>query len=208
MRLCPICNKRPAKRSCPALASSICSICCALDRMINLECPESCSYLKSGRAAALEKVFDERARYIDDHGVPFDNEIPGFGEIMTTIESMIIAVLREKFKSLTDQDVAEGIDNVVRTMETQRSGIIYSHQANTAAAQAVSDSVMEVIDLLKERVRSDYGPSASQLMTIVRAIRQAIAFHMSRSTDGRDYLRFTTQFYPYPEKKESLIIAP
>src|SRR5436853_6780999 len=64
MPVCPICNKRAAKRSCPALRTKICAVCCARERMIELACPDSCTYLRDARTqmAAREVEWRERER--------------------------------------------------------------------------------------------------------------------------------------------------
>src|SRR5438445_1813024 len=55
MPSCPRCNKRPAKRDCPALRTKICAVCCATERMIELACPETCPYLIEARASAGQR---------------------------------------------------------------------------------------------------------------------------------------------------------
>jgi hypothetical protein len=47
MAKCPKCSSRKAKRSCPALGTEICPICCGEGRLKTIACPESCSYLQS-----------------------------------------------------------------------------------------------------------------------------------------------------------------
>src|SRR5580700_863942 len=42
---CPICQKRPPKRFCPALGEKICPICCGREREVTIDCPSDCSYL-------------------------------------------------------------------------------------------------------------------------------------------------------------------
>ena len=40
---CPICEKRPAKRFCPAKGEKICAICCGEGREVTIDCPMDCS---------------------------------------------------------------------------------------------------------------------------------------------------------------------
>src|SRR5438270_311540 len=44
--LCKICQKRRARRFCPAVSGDICSICCGTEREVSLTCPLSCEYLQ------------------------------------------------------------------------------------------------------------------------------------------------------------------
>ena len=44
---CPLCNRRRARRSCPALGKQICAVCCGTKRQVEITCPSDCSYLQS-----------------------------------------------------------------------------------------------------------------------------------------------------------------
>jgi hypothetical protein len=52
---CPICNKRKAKRQCPARAESICSICCGTEREVTIDCPSDCVHLVASREYNLTR---------------------------------------------------------------------------------------------------------------------------------------------------------
>ena len=43
--ICPICNKRPAERYCPAKGEKICAIDCGTGREVTIDCPSDCAYL-------------------------------------------------------------------------------------------------------------------------------------------------------------------
>jgi hypothetical protein len=49
MSLCSRCGRRKAKRDCPALGSSLCSLCCGLIHNRDIHCPESCPHLVQNR---------------------------------------------------------------------------------------------------------------------------------------------------------------
>ena len=38
---CPLCQQRKAKRTCPALGQSICTVCCATKRLVVIDCPRT-----------------------------------------------------------------------------------------------------------------------------------------------------------------------
>jgi hypothetical protein len=54
MSLCSRCGRRKAKRDCPALGNSLCSLCCGLIRNRDIHCPESCPHL------VQNKPYEER----------------------------------------------------------------------------------------------------------------------------------------------------
>ena len=45
MAACVFCGQRKGKRTCPALAGSICSTCCGQHRLSKIQCPSDCAHL-------------------------------------------------------------------------------------------------------------------------------------------------------------------
>jgi hypothetical protein len=43
--ICPLCEKRKAKRYCPAKGEMICAICCGEKREVSIDCSSDCPYL-------------------------------------------------------------------------------------------------------------------------------------------------------------------
>lgn len=59
---CPLCQKRPTKRACPALDREICPTCCATKRVVEISCPEGCRYLETTQkhpAAVVKRQIDK-----------------------------------------------------------------------------------------------------------------------------------------------------
>src|SRR5262249_9081462 len=105
MALCRICNKRAAKRSCPALRSGICPGCCARDRMIPLACPESCEYLRSGRESAMEREKAIRAKWLADRGPTSFRLKEAQAVAGQVIEAALIDLQRGSLRDLDDAEV-------------------------------------------------------------------------------------------------------
>lgn len=51
---CPICEKRPPKRFCPAKGEKICAVCCGREREVTIDCPQDCSYLVTAHRYEVE----------------------------------------------------------------------------------------------------------------------------------------------------------
>jgi hypothetical protein len=61
MGLCRHCGKRKAKRSCPALGSDLCSLCCGTLRERELHCPASCRTLSEHKPYQEKRTLERRA---------------------------------------------------------------------------------------------------------------------------------------------------
>src|SRR4051812_4524381 len=48
--VCPLCQRRKARRDCPALGRAICSVCCGTKRLAEINCPDTCVHLSAARA--------------------------------------------------------------------------------------------------------------------------------------------------------------
>src|SRR5262245_60102046 len=59
---CPLCQKRPSKRACPALRHEICPVCCATKRQIEIACPSDCVFLETAHrhpASVVRRQIDQ-----------------------------------------------------------------------------------------------------------------------------------------------------
>src|SRR5206468_9889334 len=100
-------------------------------------------------------------------------------------------------------------DTAIRTLGTFESGLLYTHQADTAAAQIVAATLLKTVELIQRQADPARVPKAGEIISLLKIFRIIVNFHLRRGSDGRDYLRFVSQFFPYPEQeKKSLIIAP
>jgi len=126
---------------------------------------------------------------------------------MMIFEGAIVETQRMEFRSLVDQDIGDGIDTAIRTLGTFESGLLYTHQADTAAGQLVADSILKTVELIQREADPTRVPKPAEIISLLKIFRIIIDFHLRRGNDGRDYLRFVSQFFPYPEEeKRSLII--
>ena len=58
--VCPLCEKRKAKRDCPAKGTKICSICCGSEREVTIDCPFECRYLQESRQREYKGNLDPK----------------------------------------------------------------------------------------------------------------------------------------------------
>ena len=70
--ICPLCEKRKAKRYCPAKGEMICAICCGEKREVSIDCSSDCPYL-----IAAHRWEREHRKPIAPDSVPYpDLDIP------------------------------------------------------------------------------------------------------------------------------------
>jgi len=61
MTVCSQCQRRRAKRRCPALGAELCSLCCGRLRGQDVRCPESCPHLSRHLPYQERKAFQKKA---------------------------------------------------------------------------------------------------------------------------------------------------
>jgi hypothetical protein len=106
MPLCPKCGIRVAKRSCPALGSRLCNLCCGRLRQKELHCPAACPHLARHRPYQEKRILERvpsrppRSRPADDD-VLRDERLAG---LVFQLEAPL-AQLAERAPALTDSQV-------------------------------------------------------------------------------------------------------
>lgn len=140
MMVCPVCNQRKAKRTCPALGKQICTVCCGTKRVVEITCPADCGYLASARTHPPAVV--QRQQEMDRAMLlPL---LQGLSERQARAFLMLGAVVArhqgEMLQNLVDEDIAEASAALASTYETAARGIVYEHQpASRAAARLMSE---------------------------------------------------------------------
>ncbi|MBN1271260.1 MAG: hypothetical protein JXB26_03225 [Candidatus Aminicenantes bacterium] len=62
MSKCSICSNRKAKRVCPALGKSICSLCCGRVREKEINCPSDCVHLQKNKSYQNKRILEKKAQ--------------------------------------------------------------------------------------------------------------------------------------------------
>lgn len=60
MAKCSKCQKRKAKRSCPALGVSLCSLCCGQLREKEIHCPSDCTFLDTHKSYQEKRIIEKK----------------------------------------------------------------------------------------------------------------------------------------------------
>jgi len=153
---CPICEKRKAKRYCPAKTESICSVCCGTQREVTIDCPSDCAYLVESRKHDLGR------REIDWSSVPFaDTRIPS--SFVARQERLILALgyavclnARDN-AALVDSDVIAGLQSLAEAYQTLASGIYYEKPPEYVLQRGLYDALKVAIEDYKKTESQNTG---------------------------------------------------
>lgn len=158
--LCPLCQKRKARRACPALGQQICSVCCGTKRLTEIHCPADCVYLASAREHPAAVVMRQqqhdlgwlvaRVRDLGERQSKLFFLVCSFlaryaqGEGRQTVGAY--AAARDDVSyPVNDQDVAEALGALASTLETSVRGVIYEHRPASIPAERLAAAFKPVL---------------------------------------------------------------
>ena len=143
---CPLCQKRPTKRACPARNEEICSVCCATKRLVEVACPADCHYLETAQkhpAAVVRKQLDRDATLLmATTGELSEQQL----QLFFVLQSMVVAYKPDGLSRLTDADVALATGALASSLETASKGLIFEEATASAPAEGLRRVLKPVID--------------------------------------------------------------
>ncbi|HSB09691.1 MAG TPA: hypothetical protein VLM38_09425 [Blastocatellia bacterium] len=173
--------------------------------MIELACPESCSYLLEARTSAgqrekelrVKESADPRALMLSDRALI----------ALNAIERAIVQAQRGKgtvsFRDLNNADILAAVENSTKNLETEETGLIYEHRTATPRIDELSRGIRDALDGLSKELPPESRPRRSDFIRALNFTRDALQAHMKRPSTGaegaRSYLRFISLFHPWPE---------
>jgi len=189
----------------------ICPVCCAELRMIELACPESCSYLQEGRRSTAQRLMPRFVQHLITSDKKESLEaINRFETIVFLLERAIVEVQRYQFRDLSDEEALGGVKNALKTYETLDRGIIYEHASESPRVQAVTRAALEALDDVKKRLQEQQQSSLVKMrdyMACLDLVRERIQFDLQPGKDSRAWLRHATLYQPYPEQETQRLIV-
>jgi hypothetical protein len=211
---CPICEKRKAKRFCPAKGDKICAVCCGEEREVTIDCPTDCPYLIAAR-----KYEDEHRKPIPPEEVPYlDVEFPPdliheHRAIVSGLAYQILKVAAEQ-PSLMDADVLEGIRALAETFRTLGTGIYYEKPPDSPLPRMVYDQLANLVAEVKKQVEERAGFPALKDTDVFHLLVFLLRVGRGR-TNGRPksraYLDFLRAQFPRstePQREAPRIVMP
>jgi len=170
---CPLCHSRPAKRRCPALGQSICSVCCGTKRLVEIRCTPDCAYLASSRRHPAASV---QRQHVLDVALMLP-AMTGFSDRQSRFfflfQSVLVRHRSDPLRPLLDEDVAEAARTTGATLETAARGLIYEQNAATLNAQDLSASFRRAFDEIAQQVQGPRTPLERDAARALRGIEEA-----------------------------------
>jgi hypothetical protein len=122
MAKCTRCKKRKAKRFCPALGTSLCSLCCGQIRQKEIHCPPNCPYLSKHTPYQEKRIIEKKAA--SSHRPSYKEENTFEDERLAWLALHIetpIKEFAEKYSSLSDKETLLALEYARERIEKEKS---------------------------------------------------------------------------------------
>jgi hypothetical protein len=208
---CVVCGERKGKRSCPAKRALICAQCCGEKRVLEIDCPESCEYLKTGRQREASQSYSRHLRPSDPAKArKYQHVLSNLEDVVSSLE-YAIGEERRSSRYLTDKVAAEAVDLLLQTHQTEDKGVLYERTSNNLEVEALRRRLRDV--LASHRAPQEPGKSILRLgdaIACLELIRDVLAGHIS-SGPSTSYVDFLARMLPARSRVEgggSSIVIP
>jgi hypothetical protein len=194
---CIICEQRKAKRYCPAKRRSICPVCCGEKRGVEINCPLDCPYYVEGQKYQQEKITKQRLK---KEGVqPYIRRAELYNknpEIFAKIELALATLFRMDGK-LTNAEVAEALELVIKTLDTEKKGILYEYRSENRIVNELSGRVLDVLREYTDRTQVGQGRvSVDYARDVVEEFLKEIRFYIEMDSNPQSYLIHVSRYHP------------
>ena len=166
---CPLCERRRSRRACPALGHQICAVCCGTKRLVQINCPPSCSYLASSLAHPPAVVQRQQERDLRFAFPMLQGLTERQHELLLLIQGFLCSD-RPAAPAMVDDDVTQAARVLAETYETASRGIIYEHAAELLSAARLSADIKALIEA---RQGQGFRVRDADVAIVLRRIEQA-----------------------------------
>lgn len=212
---CPICEKRPLKRLCPAKGERICAICCGTYREVTIDCPHYCPHLISARRYEAEHRKPAEPDAIPFPDVEFSPEVlRRHPEALSTIGLAILGFAQQN-GAVRDPEILSALRTLAETYRTLESGIYFERLPDEMHARALYAHVGQALQEFKKRESHQTGFATikdSEIFRLLIFVLRVGARETNGRPKGRTFLDFLyAQFPAAPaaaEREAPRIILP
>jgi len=212
--VCSICEKRPAKRFCPAKGEKICAICCGREREVTIDCPPDCSHLVAAHRYESEHRKPAPAGelpYPDLH-VPVDFVYEHW-PLITGIAGSILAFQTQN-RDLNDTSALASVEALAETYRTLGTGIYYERPPDHPTARALYGYINQFVQEFRKEEAARTGSArlkdsdVFQLLVFLLRVGKQETNGRPKSRAFLDFLRARFPLPPEAVKETPRIIVP
>jgi len=172
---CPLCESRKAKRLCPAKGTQICPVCCGTKREVEIDCPQDCVYLHSGREYESEKLARTSPPPHRTERLWTQQFLLQWQPVVLGM-SQVIAQTRRRFPELVDSDVQAVLASLIQTFQTLDKGIYY----DSTPASFMQKELYLTLKLFLEgpgesKLIDEFRPRTSQILDCLQFLKELSA---------------------------------
>jgi len=212
---CPICQKRKAKRFCPARGETICSVCCGTEREVTIDCPSDCPFL----AASREYDQERREREFDRSKLPFPDVridppfVRDHGPLLNAINYAVALYARDN-RALVDADVVAALQALAEAYRTLSSGLYYEKPPDYLYQRGLYNALKNGLEEFKKLETQRTGLSSTRDSEIRDALiffaQLGAHYHNGRpkSRAYLDMLRHQTGAEELSKPASNLLVLP
>ena len=211
---CPICEKRPTKRFCPAKGERICPICCGKEREVTIDCPSDCPHLV---AAYRYEAEHRKPMAPEDYPHP-EIEFPADfvyerWPVVTALGSTILGFQIQN-PDVDDSTVHSSMEALAETYRTLDTGIYYERPPDALLARSLYRHLAESVSNLRKQETERTGitsPKESDIFRLLVFLLRVCKNETNGRPRSRAFLRFLRDRFPLPvgtPKEEPRIIIP
>ena len=202
--ICAICEKRPAKRFCPAKGEKICAVCCGTGRESTIDCLPDCTYLLSAH------------RYEAEHRPPPGEAQIAFPDIavppeflherwplVAEIASAIVA-FQMRNPDLRDPGVLAVLESLAEAYRTLVSGIYFERPPAAPLLHALYTRVIDCLREFRASAASRPGFPALRdrdIFYILIFLLRLASQHGNGRPLSRAFLGFLREQFPLPAEQ-------
>jgi hypothetical protein len=159
---------------CPARGDTICTVCCATKRLVEINCPGDCPHLAASREHPAAVVKRQQERDVSALLPTIKDFTERQYQLFFVLHTVIARHQPEGLARLVDADVAEAAGAAAATLETAARGVIYDHAPQSRPAQRLAIELKGAIAELRERGAPVYDREAALVLRgIERGARDA-----------------------------------
>ena len=147
---CPLCSRRRAGRECPAMGRRICAVCCGTKRLVEINCPSDCAYLRTSQAhppAVVQRQQERDMLFV----LPMVQGLTARQQEVLILIQGFLRTDRPDAAALVDDSVARAARALAETYETASRGIIYEHVAALPAAARLGADIKALIERTRDQ---------------------------------------------------------